>query len=86
MAAARKRNIAVVAGSDPLPISGEERYAGSYASILEGPFDGGHPADSLQKLFRTPESVRERVGRRCGTIAALGRIYRNSRGQESTVR
>lgn len=81
MAAARRKGIVVVAGSDPLPITGEETSAGSYASIVEGPFDDGRPAHSLRALLRTPSAVQRPVGRRCGLAGMLSRIYRNGRAK-----
>lgn len=78
MTVARRKGISVVAGSDPLPLTGEERYAGSYATILEGAFDGERPARSLRSLLRTPQAVRAPAGRRCGPAGAMARLARNA--------
>lgn len=78
MAAARRKGISVAAGSDPLPITGEERYAGSYATILEGAFDGERPVRSLRSLFRTPRAVKVPAGRRGGTAETVARLARNA--------
>lgn len=53
----------VVCGSDPLPFSGQERVAGSYASLLNA--DAGAPAAIKECLVsgdKSPVSVGMRVG------------------------
>ena len=54
----------VLAGSDPLPIVGEEAQAGGYGVRLVGEFDGNNPVTSLRRLLRSPETVIERIGSR----------------------
>ena len=57
---------------------GEERHAGSYATMLEGPFDGEAPARSLRSLLRTPQAVRTPAGRRGGFVETMTRLVRNA--------
>ncbi len=54
----------VLAGSDPLPFSGEEMQAGQYAIRLQGEFDPERPVTSLRQLLRSEPARIERVGRR----------------------
>ncbi len=59
-------NRPVLAGSDPLPMKGEERRAGSYATLLEGEFDREHPVSSLRRLLKDGNTRMKRIGNRCG--------------------
>ncbi len=52
---------AVLRGSDPLPLGGEEKRAGAYASLLEGDFDPDRPLASLKAMLAAG-----------GTVGALG--------------
>lgn len=75
---AKARGFPVVAGSDPLPFSGEERYMGAYASILNGDFDREHPIASIRKLLMVPGAKIARTGRRCNMVEVLRRLMRNA--------
>ena len=66
-----RENRPVLAGSDPLPMKGEERRAGSYATLLEGEFDREHPVSSFHQLFREGTTRMKRVGNRCGLFGFL---------------
>jgi hypothetical protein len=50
-ARARARGMRVIAGSDPLPLPGEERVVGSYAVVCQGLFDAERPAFSARSLL-----------------------------------
>lgn len=76
MRLAVRRGFTVVAGSDPLPFSGEEKYMGTYASIMEGPFDPGKPVTSIRKVMTAPDAVIAMAGKRCGLLEALNRLKR----------
>jgi len=78
MRAARRRGFPVVAGSDPLPFRGEERFAGAYASRIEGAFDPNRPVSSMRQLLRAG-AVGAVLGRRCGPLEVLGRLRRHKR-------
>jgi hypothetical protein len=49
---------AVLRGSDPLPLGGEEKRAGAYASLIEGDFDPDRPLASLTAMLAVPGAVR----------------------------
>jgi len=77
MREARRRSLGVIAGTDPLPLPGEERLLGTYATVFEGPFDPGQPLHSARLLLRSPHAGV------CGTrgtwVAAAGRWLRHAR-------
>ncbi len=72
----RERGLTVVAGSDPLPFAGEERYIGSYGSLLDGPFDRSRPLSSLRDLLRRPAAVTT-CGRRLSPFVVFLRLQKN---------
>jgi len=57
MREARRRGLAVIAGSDPLPLPREERLLGTYATVFQGPFDAAQPLESARRLLRSPAAV-----------------------------
>jgi len=82
--AARKGEYTVLAGSDPLPLQGEERWLGTYASLLEGAFDPQCPVLSARSLLRNRNA--RPVGRRCSLPMVMRRLLRNAtsgRGPQS---
>ncbi|RIK99935.1 MAG: hypothetical protein DCC75_14230 [Proteobacteria bacterium] len=65
----------ILAGSDPLPLSGEERMLGRYFSLLESPFDTERPGESVRAALHRQG---EHLGSRCSwaeVISRLGRLY-----------
>jgi len=78
MGTARKRGFSIVAGSDPLPVPGEERYAGTYATILQGSFDAAKPVSSMRSLLKERGNF---VGSRCGPVEVLLRLRKNSKAR-----
>ena len=80
MKAARDRGFRMVAGTDPLPMTGEERYIGTYCSVLTGHFDCFNPSVSLKNLLVSGLECRP-AGRRCGGFEALGRLIRQRAGK-----
>ncbi len=51
MKLAHERGMTVIPGSDPLPLAGEERYAGTYGFIYQGAFDASQPAASIGRML-----------------------------------
>jgi len=78
MRLAVRRGFAVMAGSDPLPFSGEEKYMGTYASVLDGPFDPDKPVTSVRKMLTTPGMRIVMAGKRCGPLEVIRRLRRNT--------
>jgi hypothetical protein len=81
MSAAQKRGFSIVAGSDPLPVRGEEEIAGTYATVIEGNFDAAKPVSSMRALLKARGSF---VGRRCGPLEVFARLKNNHRAKTST--
>ncbi len=72
----------VVAGSDPLPISGEEARLGAYASIFEGDFDVDNPVVSIRNLLTAERGRGVRAGRRCGLLGVVARLIKNAKSKK----
>ena len=74
MKKARRSGFAILAGSDPLPVSGEENRIATYVSAIETAVDPRRPADSLRRAFRQADLKVSRLGRRSGPIEMLARL------------
>jgi len=66
----------VIPGSDPLPLAGEERYAGTYGFIYQGAFDASRPAAAIGHMLTGSAAAIMPVGARCGTWAVARRLKR----------
>jgi hypothetical protein len=73
---ARLAGRAVIAGSDPLPLPGEERRLGSYATAWDDGWDPGAPATSLLRLLRECPREARWVGSRCSLLGVAARLTR----------
>lgn len=69
----------VLAGSDPLPLAGEEARVGSYGVRLAGGFDPRLPVTSFRKLLTDPDTPIQLIGRRDTPWRAAGRLFRHHR-------
>jgi len=78
MRKAVKKGFSVLAGSDPLPFSGEEKYLGKYGSIINGAFDENKPVASIRKLLISPDVIKTRAGKRGGLSETIGRLVKNA--------
>ncbi len=65
----------VIPGSDPLPLSGEERYAGTYGFVYQGPFDVSQPTASIARMLAGYPATIMPAGARCGALDAGRRLY-----------
>ncbi|MCX6906379.1 MAG: hypothetical protein NTW03_23450 [Verrucomicrobia bacterium] len=81
MQLARKRGMTVIPGSDPLPLAGEERFAGTYGFVYQGAFDASQPAAAIGRMLAGPAAASwagyglTPVGTRCGAWAVARRLY-----------
>ncbi len=75
---ARKNGYRVIAGSDPLPVAGEESVMGSYASLFSTEFDAAKPNSSLKSALSDPTVAIKSVGSRSGILEFFQRM-KNSR-------
>ncbi len=73
---ARRRGLAVLPGSDPLPLPDEESQMGAYGFVCEGPFDAEHPTESVRALLADPSAPILPAGRRNALAQVMARLYR----------
>ena len=86
MTAAERSGSPVLAGSDPLPVAGEEDTAGRYGVYWPAALDQNAPASCLRKLLLDPGVPVRRIGRR-GSMLKVGRrmlAHRNAKKQSGT--
>lgn len=77
MRAAVERGFRVIAGTDPLPITGEEKRVGKYGIAISADFDLKRPVNDIRRLLADPGVRIRRAGRRMGPAAVLRRLWRN---------
>lgn len=85
MRAGRRRGFGVLAGSDPLPVPGEEAVLGRYATVLEGEFDAADPVPGVRRMLAASGGAAA-VGARCGVIEVLRRLRANGKARRSAGR
>jgi hypothetical protein len=73
---AAEKGFSVIAGSDPLPFDGEEKYIGSYNFTMNGAFDREKPASSIRELLQQPRQKLAITGRRNGVFEFISRETR----------
>jgi len=73
---AADRGIAVVAGSDPLPFAGEERKAGSYATLLGGELDAGNPLPGFIAVLNSIKGLQKNAGKRNSILSTFISVLR----------
>lgn len=66
----------ILAGSDPLPLAGEEAMAGTYGTRFPGGIDPTAPSDSARSLLRSPPAQIKRIGHRNPPFAVAHRMWR----------
>ena len=76
MRQAKANNIAVLPGSDPLPLPGDEKHAGCYGFIYQGSFDRDKPLTSMKEIVATMPQAILPAGKRCSFINVAGRLLR----------
>ncbi len=77
MRLAKRRNLRIIAGSDPFPFSGEEKHVGTYGIISEQQsFDSERPGSSIKDLILGSNTKFEIVGQRNTPIQVAYRIAR----------
>jgi hypothetical protein len=73
---ARTSNIAVLPGSDPLPLPGDEKYAGCYGFIYQGSFNTAKPLTSMKEIIANSPAAILPAGKRCSFINVAGKLFR----------
>jgi len=66
----------ILPGSDPLPMPGEEKYAGCYGFVYKGLFDASKPLTSMKEIIAGHSEAIFSAGRRCSIINVAGRLFR----------
>ena len=85
MRAAKNHGWPLLAGSDPLPFSGEERSFGRYGCMVSGELDPDRPVSSLKSALLRTDSKITIWGNRRGTWEFLNRqfaIMRDKRARQ----
>ncbi len=81
MRKAEKIGYKIVAGSDPLPFSGEEVQLGTFGSQIDGEFNEQEPVNSVRSLLTDPEIRIESIGRRNTAAEVLQRLVKNAKAK-----
>ncbi|MGD9874585.1 MAG: hypothetical protein AB7T27_09995 [Kiritimatiellia bacterium] len=74
---AKRKGFKVVAGSDPLPVPGEETKAVSYGIRCDGNIDPAQPLKSLREMLTSLPGAKK-FGRRDSLLSVLIRLQKNS--------
>ncbi|MFN8392721.1 MAG: hypothetical protein U0136_20685 [Bdellovibrionota bacterium] len=85
LAIAKGRGVPMIAGSDPLPVRGEEKYVLSYASEFRLPagLDEGRIGDILQSALASRSCKPGVVGHRGNPLETFFRLRGNSMAKKS---
>jgi len=83
MVRGREKGLGVVAGSDPLPVEGEEAFIGSYGVVLEGAFDEDRPVRSLRQMMYAPSAPFTVIGKRGGLPEVCRRLHQNAKSKKA---
>lgn len=71
------RGFKIVAGSDPLPIAGDEALVGTYGSAWDASFDPARPGASIRAALLDPVVVCHTRGRRGAVMDVVRRLRRH---------
>ncbi len=84
MKLAQKKGFSILAGSDPLPFAGEEKYVGTYAiSAVVNSEKNEDLKTTLQQLLMT-DSHFKIVGKRLDPLNVILRLYKNQKQKQKT--
>jgi len=72
----------VLAGSDPLPLAGEERRIGCFASVVNGAPAAAAPAASILRMLGPGGPPLRTAGRRPCAVATALRLVRHARAKK----
>jgi hypothetical protein len=78
MQQAQHMGFGTIAGSDPLPFSGEEHYLGTFGSIIPGAFDPVKPVSSVRTGLGAHGDGFTRMGKRCSLLQTIRRVVKNA--------
>lgn len=72
---ASSRGIKTFHGSDPLPLTNEEKRVGSYGSLMEGNLDHDYPAKCLKDILLNPETRIKAFGKRLSAMQLITKQF-----------
>lgn len=75
---AKHKGFKIVCGTDPLPVKGEEKLIGSYASVVETDFDMAKPVESMRSCLLDPDTAFDSSGERGSWLNVTKRILKHS--------
>ncbi len=84
MKKAINRGFTVIGGSDPLPLAGEEKVMGKYATSISCDFDETNPTSSLRQAFLQQNFNPTVVGKRGDIFSTISKILRHTRSKKKT--
>lgn len=73
---ARRQGFKMICGSDPLPFKGEEKWIGSYFSLVNGKWDSKKPLISLKNLLLRSDHLLKICGNRSDFLSFIKRQYK----------
>lgn len=79
----RRVGAVILPGSDPLPLTGEEKYAGCYGFVYAGPFDISRPLASMRQIIADNPGAIIPAGRRGSAVNVAGRLLRLSKAKKT---
>ena len=82
---ARHMGCRILAGSDPLPFHGEERWMGAYASRIEGVADGLVTPEVVRQALTAPETRVMTVGGRASLGKMFYRLMKNALARRASL-
>lgn len=81
-ALARARGLPLLAGSDPLPLAGDERHVGRYVTVVDAPFSAETPFASLRAALCADGPAPLAHGRRRGWPSVALALARHALARE----
>ncbi|NQT25501.1 hypothetical protein HQ585_09100 [candidate division KSB1 bacterium] len=76
MKQAIRKEIKMLAGSDPLPFKGEESMIGTYGNAVQGVFDPDKPVTSVRNILKDSKSKIQIIGKRNNPVKFAWREVR----------
>lgn len=74
----------VLPGSDPLPLAGEEKYAGRYGFVCQGPFDSSKPLTAIKEIIANKPEAIVTAGSRRSLANVMINLYRLQRKNKTS--
>lgn len=63
----------IIAGSDPLPFKGDDKYMGTYATLIDASIDETAPVTSMRRILHSNSKIFTRTGSRCNPLTVITR-------------